>query len=170
LPEAKEKLKKDVYEKILEAYGQSMKVFRKGDCAKAKELFTAFIEKYETEKELVDRVRIYLALCENRQKKETVSMKTFEDYYENAVYKQNQGDHDQAIKLLEKAKAQKPKEGKIPYLMALTYCLMEETDKCLENLKDAVQKDKFFGILAQNESGFEPLWEDQKFRIITKTG
>ena len=147
-----------------------MKAFRKGDCAKAKELFTAFIEKYESEKEIVDRIRIYLALCENRQKKETVSLKTFEDHYEYAVFKQNQGDYDQAIKLLEKAKTLKPKEGKVTYLMALTFCLMEETEKCLENLKEAIHRDKFFGILAQNESGFEPIWEDKKFKVITKTG
>jgi len=154
----------------VEAYGQAMKVFRKGDYAKAKELFAAFIEKYESEKEIVDRIRIYLALCENRQKKEIVSLKTFEDYYEYAVYKQNQNDYDQTIKLLEKAKELNPKEGKAPYLMALTYCLIKENDKCLESLKDAVHIDKFFGILAQNESGFEPLWEDKKFKVITKMG
>jgi tetratricopeptide (TPR) repeat protein len=170
LPETKEKSKKNTYEKILEAYGQAMKAFRKGDFAKAKELFADFIEKYESEKEIVDRIRIYLALCENRQKKEIVSLKTFEDYYEYAVYKQNQNDYDQTIKLLEKAKELNPKVGKVPYLMALTYCLIKENDKCLESLKDAVHIDKFFGILAQNESGFEPLWEDKKFKVITKMG
>ena len=170
MPETKEKLKKDLYEKILAAYGQAVKAFRKGDCTKAKELFLAFLEKHSTEKELVDRAQIYLELCENREKKESIPLKTFEDHYEYAVYKLNQRDHDKAIKLLEKAKTQKPKEGKISYLMALTYCQMEDTEKCLENLKDAVHKDKFFGTLAQNEAEFEPLWEDQKFKIITKTG
>lgn len=170
MPENKEKLKKDLYEKILAAYGQAMKAFRKGDCAKAKELFQAFLKKHNTEKEFVDRARMYLALCENRENKETISLKTFKDYYEYAVYKLNQRDHSEAIKLLEKAKTQKPKEGKVSYLMALTYCQMEDNKKCLDNLMDAVHKDKFFGTLAQNESGFEPLWEDKKFKIITKTG
>ena len=170
MPETKEKLKKDLYEKILDAYGQAMKAFRKGDCAKAKELFKAFIEKHGTEKELVDRAQMYLALCENREKKDSISLKTFEDYYEYAVYKLNQGNHSEAIELLEKAKTQKPKEGKVSYLMALTYCQMEDTQNCLEHLKDAIHKDKFFGILAQNESGLEPLWEDKKFKLITKTG
>lgn len=170
MPENKEKAKKDLYKKILAAYGQAVKAFRKGDCAKAKELFQAFIEKHSSERELVDRAQMYVALCENREKKETVSLKTFEDYYEYAVYKLNQQDHDEVVKLLEKARTKKPEEGKISYLMALTYCQMEEKEKCLENLKEAVQKDKFFGILAQNETEFEPLWEDKKFKIITKTG
>ena len=170
MPETKERLKKDLYEKTLAAYGQAMKAVRKGDYAKAKELFQAFLEKYNTEKEFVDRAQMYLAICENREKKATISLKTFEDYYEYAVYNLNQRNHGEAIKLLEKAKTQKPKEGKVSYLIALTYCQMEDTEKCLENLKDAVHKDKFFGTLAQNESGFESLWEDKKFNIITKTG
>jgi len=170
LPATKEKHKKDLYEKILDAYGQAVKAFRKGDTAKAKELFQAFIEKHNAEKELVDRAQIYLSLCEDRDTEKTPSLKTFEDYYQYAVYRLNQSDHSGAIKLLEKAKEQRPKEGKIPYLMALAFCQMEENEKCLTNLKDAVHKDKFFGILAQNESGFEPLWEDKKFKIITKAG
>ena len=170
MPETKEKLKKDLYEKTLAAYGQAMKAFRKEDYAKAKELFQAFLGKHNTEKEFVDRAQMYLSLCGNRETKETIPLKTFEDYYQYAVYKLNQRDHGEAIKLLEKAKTKKPKEGKVSYLMALAYCQMEDTEKCLENLKDAVHKDKLFGTLAQNESEFESLWEDKKFKIITKTG
>lgn len=170
MPATKEKSKKDTYEKVLDTYGQAVRAFRKGDIAKAKELFKNFLEKHNAEKELVDRSQMYLTLCENRGKKESVSLKTFQDHYEYGIYRLNQGDHDEAIKLFEKAKDQKPKEGKISYLMALAYCQMGKTEKSLSNLKEAVQKDNFLGTLAQNESGFEPLWEDKKFKLITKAG
>jgi tetratricopeptide (TPR) repeat protein len=166
--EAKDKAKKDIYEKALSAYSQAVKALRKGDCAKAKEYFEAMIEKHPTEKELVDRAKIYLAICANRQKKDTVSLKTFDDYFLYAVYKLNQEDFDETVKLLEKARAKEPKEAKAAYLMALAYCQMGDVEKCLESLKDAVHMDKFFGILARNELNFEPLWEDKKFKIITK--
>ena len=169
MPETKEKSKKDSFKKILNAYGQAVKSFRKGDCVKAKELFKAFLETHNTEMELVDRAKMYLSLCEDRLKKETISLETFKDYYGHAMYKHNQGNHDDTLKLLEKAKAKKPKEGKVPYLMALTFCLMNDSENCLLSLKDAIHKDKFFGILAQNEPGFEPLWEEKKFIVITKT-
>ena len=169
MPDTKEKTKKVIFEKILEAYGQAVKAFRKGDCAKATELFKAFLEKHNTELELVDRAKMYLSLCENRQMKETITLKTFEDYYEHAIYKHNRGDHDETLKLLEKAKAIKPKKGKVPYLKALTYYLMEDTENCLLSLKDAIQIDEFFGILAQNEPAFEPLWEEEEFKVITNT-
>lgn len=168
MTEAKEKAKKDIYKKALSAYSQAVKTLRKGDCAKAKEYFEAILEKHPAENELVDRVKINLAICENRQKKDTVSLKTFDDYFLYAVYKLNQEDFAETVKLLEKAREKEPKEGKAVYLMALAYCQMGDVDKCLESLKEAVHLDKFFGILARNELNFEPLWEDKKFKVITK--
>lgn len=168
MPEAKEKLKKDAYEKALAAYSQAIKFFRKGDYARAKEQLGAFCEKYPEEKELVDRAKTYISISENRLDKESIQMKTFEDYYQYGVYRMNQEDYEQALKLLMKAREKHPKDGKVPYLISLVYCQMGNIEKCLETLKDAVHLDKFFGILAQNETGFESVWEDKKFKVITK--
>lgn len=145
-----------------------MKVFHKGDYAKASELLKTFMGKSHSEKEIVDRARIYQSICEARLKKEKIELKTFEDYYQYSVYKVNQGDYQEAMKLLDKARQMKPKEGKILYLMADAYCLMGQKEECLEHLKKAIQMDKYFSILAQNESDFESLREDKKFKLITR--
>ena len=164
----KEKVKKDEYQKAFFAYTQAMRSFHKGDYEKAAELLKAFLDKYASEKELVDRAQIYLTICRVEQKKEKIQLKTFDDYYEYSVYRINQGDYEGALKLLEKALDMKPQEGKILYLMADAYCLMGQSEQCLENLKRAIQLDKYFSILAQNEANFESLWEDKKFKLITR--
>jgi len=164
----KEKVKKDEYQKAFFAYTQAMRSFHKGDYEKAIELLKAFLDKYASEKELVDRAQIYLTICRAEQKKEKIQLKTFDDYYEYSVYRINQGDYEGALKLLEKALDMKPQEGKILYLMADAYCLMGQSEQCLENLKRAIQLDKYFSILAQNEADFESLWEDKKFKLITR--
>ncbi len=164
----KEKARRDDYEKALAAFTQAMRVFHKGEFTKATEFLKAFVEKFASERELIDRAQIYLEICASREKQEKVQLSTFEDYYYYSVYKINQGDYEEALKLLEKAREMKPKEGKIPYLMADTYCLMGDQEQCLEHLKKAIQLDKFFSTLAQNESDFEPLWEDKKFKLITR--
>jgi len=165
---SKEKVKKDDYEKALSAYDLAMKAYHKGEYEKTSELLKAFLDKFSSEKELADRARIYLEICGVLQKKEKVQLKTFNDYYEYSIFKINRGDYEEALNLLEKAQEMKPKEGKISYLIANTYCLMGQAESCLENLKKAIQLDKFFGILAQNEADFEPLWEDKKFKLITR--
>ena len=168
MPGEKDKTKKDKYEKVLTSYGQAIKEFRKGNCDKAKELLLAFLEKHSSEKELVDRAHIYLAICDGRQKKETIPLKTFDDYYQYSTFKINQGEYEEALKLLNKAAEMKPDEGKVFYLIADTYCLMEKEDECLEYLKKAIKLDKYFKTLAQNEADFEGFKESKKFNLITK--
>jgi tetratricopeptide (TPR) repeat protein len=164
----KEKKKIDSYEKALLSFSQAVKALRKGDCKKAVESFEAMIEKYPTEKELVDRAKTYIKICQEGTKKETYPLKTFDDYYEYGVYKMNRGELKEALELFQKALEKNPSQAKILYLLAATYQLMKETDQSLEFLKKAIQKDKYFKILAQNDQDFEPLREDKKFKILTK--
>lgn len=163
-----QKAKKDEYQKALSAYGQAMKEFHKGDFDKAVGSLEDFIEKYPAEGELVDRARMYIQLCKNRDKKERLTLKTVDDYYFFAVYKINQGDPEGALKLLEKAAEQKADEGRIQYLIADIQAGLGRVEEALEALKKAVQKDKQYRILAQNEVDFEPLWEDKRFKALTR--
>ena len=163
-----QKTKKDEYQKALAAFGLAMKDFHKGVLDKAAVELKAFIEKYPDERELVDRAQIYITIAQKRPRKETVHLKDFDDHYHYAVYKANAGDREGALKLIEKALEFKTDEAKVHYLMADVLCLLGRTDESLEALKKAVQKDTQFAVLAQNESDFEPLWEDKKFKLITR--
>jgi len=163
-----EKTKKDAFEKALAAYGEAMKEFHKGRLDKAQELLKLFLEKFDTEKELVDRAKIYLQITQEKGKKETVSLKTLDDYLSYSIYKINSGAHEEALKLLEKALEMKEEEGRVYYLMADALILMGKADEAMECLKKAFQEDKFYRVMAQNEMDFEPLWDDKKFKLITR--
>ena len=165
---AEEKTKKSDYEKSLLAYSQAMKVFHKGDYPRAAELLKEFLGKHVSEKELVDRAKVYLSICEGRQEDTEVKLKTADDYYQFGIYKLNQGEYEESLKLLKKCAEIKPKEGKFFYSMADCYCMMGKEDECLECLKKAIQIDKYFKIMAQNERDFERLWEDKRFKLITR--
>jgi len=169
VPEAKEKPKKDEYQKAIEAYSLAMKAFHKGEMDKTIELLKAFLEKYVKEKELVDRANIYLSICEEKKTKAPDPLNSFDDHYNFSVYQLNMGDDNEAMKTLEKAAKIKPKEGKIPYLMAITAIRSGDKKQCLDHLEKAVKLDKFFGILAQNEPDFETVREKKEFIQITGT-
>jgi tetratricopeptide (TPR) repeat protein len=145
-----------------------MKEFHKGKLDKAQELLTSFLEKYDTEKELVDRAKLYLQITQEKGEKETVSLKSEDDYVHYSVYKINSGDYEEALKLLEKAMSVTENEARINYLMANALVHQGKADEALECLKKAFQKDKFYRILAQNETEFEPLWEDKKFKLLVR--
>ena len=160
--------KKDEYQKTLAAFSVAVKEFQKGEFDKAASSFKDFIEKYPADKEVVDRARAYLAIAQKRPKKDAVSLKTFEDHYRYAAARINQKDYAGALKLLEKALEYKEQEGLVHYLMADAHSLMGQVDEALDMLKKAIQKDRNFAMLAQNEPDFEALWEDKKFKLITK--
>ncbi len=165
-----EKTKKDEYQKALAAYAEAIKEFRRERFDKAVEALRGFVEKHPAEKELVDRAKIYIAVAESRSKGkgEPIVLKSAEDHYQYGIFKMNAGEHDEALKLFEKAEKLEPESGKVSYALADLTCLMGRTDDCLEHLKKAVQADKSFRVLAQNEPDFEPLWEDKKFKAITR--
>ncbi len=168
MTEEKDTPKKKYFKDELAAYSKSMKIFRKGDFQKAAGAIKEFLKEYPSEMELTDRANIYLNICEGRLNKDKIILKTFSDYYQYGVYKMNQGEFKESLKALEKAREKKPKEGKVFYLMANVFCLMEDEKKCLEYLKKAVKMDDFFGLLAQNETNFETFQENKKFNLITK--
>jgi len=168
VPEEKETSKKKSFEDALAAYSKSMKIFRNGDFKKAADAIKVFLKEFPAKMELTERANIYLNICEGRLNKETITLKTFSDYYQYGIYKMNEGELKEALKALDKAHEIKPKEGKVFYLIANLYCLMEDEKNCLEYLKKAVKMDSFYGLLAQNEITFEALKEDKKFNLIVK--
>jgi tetratricopeptide (TPR) repeat protein len=165
-----EKARKDDYQKALAVYAEAIKDFRKQKYDNAAEMLRSFIEKFPSERDLTDRAKMYIAISEEkaREPKVSVVLKTFDDHYHYGVYKTNAGEHEEALKLLEKALKMNPEDGKVHYALADLHCLMGQTDTALEHLKKAIQIDKYFRILAQNESDFEPLWDDKKFKLITR--
>ncbi len=160
--------KKDAYDRALNAYGEAIKEYRKGRWDKAQALFESFIEKFNSEKELVDRAQVYLTIIKEKGKRSFPTPKTSEDCYYLSVYRLNQGEYDEALKWLNKALELEGDEGRIYYLMAQVYCLQGQSETALDYLKKAIQKDKIYKVLAQNESEFATLWEDKKFKLITK--
>jgi tetratricopeptide (TPR) repeat protein len=168
VPVEKEKKKIDSYEKAIQSFGDAVKAFRKGNCEKAVELFNALKEKHASERELVDRAQTYIGICQKVKSEEPTPLKTFDDFYENGILLMNEGNYEEALKLFNKAVEKDPNQAKILYFIAAVYQSMGDTDQSLEFLKKSIQKDKYFKILAQNDSDFEALREDKKFKILTK--
>ena len=133
-------------------------------------MLKAFIEKHPAERELVDRAKIYIAICEEKpgrarkpspSRRPTIIINTASTRPTPASSKRPRNSSKKPQKM-------NPEDGKVHYALADLHCLMGQTDVCLEHLKKAIQIDKFFRILAQNETDFEPLWEDKKFKLITR--
>jgi len=164
----KGKAKKTEYEQALTAYNLAMKSFNKGEFQKAKEGLSAIAGSFPEEREVIDRVNIYLQICENRLNPPKVPLNTRKDFFQNGVYLMNQGQYAEALESLEKALSKEPKNAKFLFAMADVSCLKGDLDQCLDFLKQAVGLDPSLAILAKNEVDFESIREDSRFLEITE--
>jgi tetratricopeptide (TPR) repeat protein len=100
--------------------------------------FLDLIQKYPDEKELVDRSRVYLAVCERQKKGPHPVLTEPEDFYYAALLEKNRGNVAEAIEHLKQA-ARKNGGGKVDFLLACCYAQTGESHTALEHLKRAIE-------------------------------
>ena len=127
--------------------------------------FLDLIQKYPDEKELVDRSRVYLAVCERQKKGARPPLTEPEDFYYAAVFEKNRGNVLEAIEHLKRA-ARKNGGGRVDFLLACCYAQNGETGTALEHLKKAIEEDQRHRFLARHDRDFDPVRDIPEFQEI----
>src|ERR1700682_397918 len=127
--------------------------------------FTDLIQKYPDEKELVDRSRVYLSICERYQKAAHPAMTEPEEFYYAAVVEKNRGNVSEAIEHLKRA-AKKNGGGRGDFLLACCSGQTGDSEVSLLHLKKAIEEDQRHRILARHDRDFDPLRETPEFQEL----
>ncbi len=127
--------------------------------------FSDLIQKYPDEKELVDRARVYLAICERQKRSAEPAMTEPEEFYYAAVVEKNRGNVPEAIEHLKRA-AKKNGGGRVDFLLACCYAQTGDSEVCLQHLKRAIEEDQRHRILARHDRDFDPLRETPEFQEL----
>jgi tetratricopeptide (TPR) repeat protein len=120
------------------------------------------IQKYPDEKELVDRARVYLAVCERQKNAARAALVEPEDFYYVALLEKNRGNVTEAIEHAKRA-ARNNGGGKVDFLLACCYAQSGEVDTAMEHLRKAIEEDHRNRILARHDRDFDPLRETPAF-------
>jgi tetratricopeptide (TPR) repeat protein len=146
----------------LKAYEEGLKFFQQQKYARAKPLLERVID--GPSKELADRARIHLRICDQRTTATPeLSLKTAEDHYNQGIAMMNLGRWDDARAHLDRARKAAPKADHIIYAMAALDCLTGEAESSMENLKLAIQLRPENRYRARNDEDFAFLHEDPRF-------
>jgi tetratricopeptide (TPR) repeat protein len=127
--------------------------------------FTELIQKYPEERELADRARVYLAVCERQKQAGAVELTEPEDFYYAGLVAKNRGEVGAAIEHLKRA-ARKNGGGKVDFLLACCYAQNGEQETALEHLKRAIEEDQSNRILARHDSDFDPVRDTPGFQEL----
>lgn len=149
-------------ERQLKLYDEAIGYFQQQKFLKAKQALERVVA--GPSKELADRARMHLRICDQRiaAPSEPV-LRTAEDYYHHGVAMMNLGRWDDARAALEKAIKLEPKADYVIYALAALDCRTGETESAMNNLKIAIQLSAENRYLARNDEDFAYLQDDPRF-------
>ena len=150
----------DVFEKATRALG-------KRDYDKAKDHFAALISQFPDERDVLERARTYLVLCERAlDKRPAFKPKSFDEVLHHGVFLHNKGDFDGAMKLLRQAAEMQPQNEHALYCLAATSARAGDTATALRALRQAVDLGPHNRTQAKGDADFDDLREQEEFAAI----
>ena len=120
---------------------------------------------YPEEKELNDRVRLYLSLCE-RNLNSAPEPETVEERLYAATLALNAGDKQTAMRHLGEIVAQDPNHDGALYMLAVAYALNDDAGRALSYLQRAIQQNPDNRALALQDGDLERLMQDASIRAV----
>jgi len=127
--------------------------------------FLDLIQKYPEERELVDRARVYLTVCQRQRRDPRPALSEPEDFYYAAVLEKNRGNVAEAIAHLNQA-ARKNGGGRVDFLLACCYAQQGDLVTALTHLQKAIEEDQRHRVLARHDRDFDPVREAPEFQKL----
>lgn len=146
----------------------ALKVFQKGDLAGAMSLLKAVLERYPREREVADRARTYLTVCERSLQPRSPRLLEAEDFYNHGIFLLNQEELEEASKMFAEVLSLDPGSERALYAQACVYARSGEREKALAALRQAIEANPSNRVLASNDDDFEPLREDAEFSSLLR--
>jgi tetratricopeptide (TPR) repeat protein len=149
------------YTQAVQNFEGAMKALQGQKFDKAKALLEKVLE--GPSRELADRARMYINVCNQQMAKTSTNFKTSEEHYDYAVALMNGGNYVDARAHLEKILKQNPKADYAVYGLAVLDCLTNRTEDALRNLQQAIKLNPNNRFQARNDSDFNTMADDPRF-------
>jgi tetratricopeptide (TPR) repeat protein len=115
------------------------------------------LSRYPEERELHERVRLYLNVCERHMTPRALSPSTPEERVFAATLAVNAGNYDEALEHLRAASSEAPDHDHALYMLASVLALRDETDEAVPLLLRAIEINPDNRSLARHDPDLEAL-------------
>jgi Tfp pilus assembly protein PilF len=130
--------KKPAYYEAIAIYETGVRALQRHDFAAAAEQFRSVIQGYPDERELLERARLYLRVCERETANRPAGPRTPDERVYAATVALNAGDPDAALAHLRQALGDAPQHDHGHYIMAVALCEKGDTEGALDHLRYAI--------------------------------
>ena len=145
-------------------YERGLQALQRRDFAASAEALRNVIERYPDERELLERARLYLKVCERELEPKEPTPKTADEWVYAATVAQNSGDVASALRHLQRALAEDPRHDHANYLMGVASAQRREFGTAIEHLRRAIALNGENRSRARQDADFESLRDEPDFR------
>jgi tetratricopeptide (TPR) repeat protein len=139
------------------------------DFTAATGLFESVLRQYPEEKELHERVRLYLNICQRQTTPKESAPQTQEERLYAATLAINGGRYDQALANLRLVRDEDPDNDHALYMLAVAHAQRGEPAEAIAHLERAIALNPENRALAKSDPDLEPLRGDDAFRTALDT-
>ena len=141
----------------VELFEKAMKALGKRDYEKAQEQLSALLQNHPDQRDIAERARLFLGLCERSlEKRPAFKPKSFEDLLSYGVLLHNRGEFTEALRLFSQAAGMHPKDEHALYCMAAAAAQTGDVAGALKSLRAAILANPASRAQARVDADFDP--------------
>jgi Tfp pilus assembly protein PilF len=145
-------------------YERGLQALQRRDFAAAADALRTVIERYPDERELLERARLYLKVCERELEPKEPTPKTADEWVYAATVALNAGDEGTAHRHLQRALTEDSRHDHAHYMMAVVSARRNDTPAALNHLRQAVALNPENRSLARQDPDLDALRDEPAFK------
>lgn len=156
--------RRSTYGEAVALYEQGVQALQQHQYAEAQRLLSSVLSRYPDEKELHERVRLYLNICQRQATPRAPSPQTVDERLYAATLALNEGHYDEAISHLRLVRDEDPDNDYALYMLAVAHAQRGEHVEALAHLERSITLNPENRSLAKQDPDLDILREDGTFQ------
>lgn len=156
--------RKPTYHEAVALYERGLQALQRRDFAAAADALRSVIQQYPDERELLERARLYLKVCERELEPREPSPKTADEWVYAATVALNSGNEALALQHLQRALGENPRHDHAHYMMAVAGLRRGNAADAIEHLRQAVRLNPENRSLARQDPDLDSLRDEPAFK------
>jgi tetratricopeptide (TPR) repeat protein len=161
--------RRTTYVEAVAIYERGLEALQRHDYAAALELLGSVIRQYPEERELLERARLYLNICQRHAAPSEPGPQTIDERLYASTLAINGGRYDEAINHLRLVRDEDPDNDHALYMLAVSHAQRGEHAEAIAHLERAIALNPENRGLARHDPDLEPLRGDDAFRTALDT-
>jgi tetratricopeptide (TPR) repeat protein len=147
-------------------YEQGVAALQAHEYSRASTLLRSVLSGYPEEKELHERARLYLNICERQVESRAATPRSLEERIFAATVAFNAGDYDEALTHLHAVTREAPDHDHALYMLATVLALQEQPEEAIPFLLRAIALNPENRAMARHDPDMESLRDHESVRAV----